>query len=137
MKKYILSIAFVFISLFSFSQASEYYCSKITMGYWNRTSRKWDYDDGKKVNLKLKIYKNVTTIDDEAQSRYEAISGGDKEDNSTYEGMTWNGVDEKGRNILIKIIYYKQSQQKIYMVIYDDMLFIYNISESRLSPFNS
>jgi uncharacterized protein (UPF0297 family) len=104
---------------------------------WNTYSKKWDFNEPKSTNLKLSIYNNVVTINDEAHSRYEAMSNKTQESTSNYDRTSWNAIDERGRNIIMQIIKYKESGDLVFMIIYDNFLLSYYINKSGLSPFNS
>lgn len=137
MKKQLLTIILALFSLSLFSQDNEpsyYYCYKLTSADWNNYTKKWDFNTPKSSTLTLKFYKNITTINDQAQSRYEAISDGVEKTGENYESKEWDGIDEKNRRVNLKIIKYTNTQEIVYMVVYDTYLIAYHINKSGLSP---
>jgi hypothetical protein len=136
MKKYILSIAFILISLLSFSQPSEYHCYKTRLGIWDKDNGKWIFEEPKASTLTLVFNKKIITINNEARSRYESISDVRQEETSEFSRSSWDGVDEKGRKIVMQLVKYHNTNELVYMVIYDQLLFVYFINKSGLSPFN-
>lgn len=137
MKKQILTTILALFTLSLFSQDDEpsyYYCYKLTSGDWNNYTKKWDFNPSKASTLTLKFYKNITTINDQAQSRYEAISNGVEKSGDNYESKEWDGIDEKNRRVKLSIIKYTNTQELVYMVIYDTYLIAYHINKSGLSP---
>jgi hypothetical protein len=136
MKKYILSIALIVFSLSSFAQPSEYHCYKTMLGNWDRINKKWVFEQPKSSTLTLSFDRKIVSVNDEAQSRYESISGAKEEENSNYNTSSWDGIDEKGRRIIMQLVKYHESGELLYMVIYDAVIFVYYINKSGLSPFN-
>ena len=137
MKKQLLTIILVLFSLSLFSQDDEptyYHCYKLTNADWNNYTKKWDFNSSKASTLTLKFYKNITTINDQAQSRYEAISNGIDRSGDNYESKEWDGIDEKNRRVNLRIIKYTNTNELVYMVIYDTYLIAYYINKSGLSP---
>jgi len=136
MKKYILSIAFTFISLLSFCQPSEYHCYKTRLGIWDKTNGEWMFEEPKPSTLTLTFNRKVITINNEARSRFESISDIRQDETNEFSRSSWDGVDEKGRKMVMQLVKYHNTKELVYMVIYDELLFVYFINKSGLSPFN-
>lgn len=136
MKKYILLIALIIFSLSSFAQPSEYHCYKTRLAMWDKSNSEWTFEESKPSTLTLTFNKRVITINNEARSRYESISDIRQEETSEFSRSSWDGIDEKGRKIVMQLVKYHNTNELVYMVIYDQLLFVYYINKSGLSPFN-
>jgi hypothetical protein len=136
--KYFFAIIFALFSHFCFSQeAPSYYnCYKSVKGIWNDYKKEWDYDEPKSSNIEFKIYKNIITANDEAQSRYATYGDKRETEKADYKQASWDAVDEKSRRVTFSVVNYKSSGDLVFMVFYDDTVFVYFVNKSGLSPFN-
>ncbi len=134
--KHLLTIVFVLFSFASFSQNDPIYynCYKSIRGVWNKYSDKWDYDEPKVSSITFKVYKNIVTANDEAQSRYEMIGQGEKSETKDYSQINWDAFDEKKRKVNFSIVGYYESRETVFMVFYDGLVYVYFVNKSGLSP---
>jgi hypothetical protein len=133
MKRVIISLTFLFLSLFSFSQ-STFYAYSLRSGNWNAYTKKWDLEDSK-VSIKIEFSTTNIRVYDKAESRYNVYSEAREESSKDWKSTKWDAYDEKNRRVVVSIVKYENGTLA-YTVMYDDYLLIYYMEKSNmgLSP---
>jgi hypothetical protein len=133
MKRVIISLAFLFLCSFSFSQ-STFYTYLLRSGKWNTYNKKWDLEDNK-ISIQIEFFTTHIRIHDKAQSDYTITTNGEEETSKEWKSTKWDAYDEQGRKVVANLTKYNDGVLA-FMIMYDDYLFIYYIEKSNtgLSP---
>lgn len=91
------------------------------IGYWNKSTEKWNYDNGHDARITFELQGDYLIADDEANSRYFLYEVKDSEDENFFEV---DAVDERGVYCTIMISNNNNGVDKI-AIIYSSRLYEY------------
>jgi hypothetical protein len=118
MKKLILIIAFIAISISVFCQSTEtVYAAEV--GTWSLTKKDFVWSELKEVDLIMTFDKSVVSINNELGSVFETLEMIGSDDNS----MTWKALDED--YISCYLIMETYVDYNVLVVVYKDLCFKY------------
>lgn len=135
MKKLFITLALFFVTILSFSQSSTYYTTMVKRGEYNTYTQKYVWNEGTRIDIKIDFLDNYVRIYDQAKSYYLLTGGGKEVNTDDYTSTQWDGKDEQGRNVLLSIIHYLESDQFVVMVVYSKLAFAYVLDKDRF-PLN-
>ena len=114
-------------TLFCFTakaQTSTCHASRVTQSKWNSEKNKWEYDEPIDIDLTFTMQGRVILVNDKANSTYTTIRQTINDSTSEPKQSAWKAIDEKNRNCLFKMYWYKNSDWYI-VVMYDDYAWSY------------
>lgn len=118
MKKLILIIAFIVISISIFCQDTEtVYAAQV--GTWSKIKNNWVWDDVENVNLTITFDKSVVSINNEMGSVFETLEAFDEED----DHITWKALDEEYITCYLTMQY--TDEYTVLIVTYNNVCFRY------------
>jgi hypothetical protein len=118
MKKLILIIAFIVISISVFCQDTEtVYAAQV--GTWSKVKNNWVWDDVENVNLIITFDKSVVSINNDMGSVFETLEIFDKKDGH----ITWKSLDEEYITCYLTMQY--TDEYTVLIVTYNNVCFRY------------
>lgn len=137
MKKLLLFIALLFISLTPFAQ--QYVkATHLQPGIYNEKTKQFEWGQTQPVdNIDITLKGNNIYFDNKAQTHittYEDMGSKTAydEDGDKYTRHTWRAVDEKQRKCLFIMTNYPDLKIEAYSIIYSDMGFRFYIATNSL-----
>jgi len=118
MKKLLLIIAFIAITVSAFCQDTERaYAAQV--GTWSKVKSGWVWDNVQKVNLTITFDKSVVSINNEMGSVFETLEIFDKKD----DHITWKALDEEYIACYLTMQY--TDDYTVLIITYDNACFRY------------
>jgi hypothetical protein len=126
MKKIILILSLVFISICSFSQTPvQLITYKNQVGWKNKYNDEYTYEKYIYSTITFSIYNDYISANDENHSLYritEELPSDVTKEKETTKALCY---DEKNRKCIVAIVHYKEKNSSSIVVMYDDRMFIY------------
>lgn len=118
MKKLILIIAFIAISMSIFCQSTETaYAAQV--GTWSKIKKDWIWSDVQEVNLIITFNNSVISINNEMGSVFETIAVVEEKDSH----VTWKALDEEYITCYLTMKY--TSEFALLVITYNDLCYRY------------
>ena len=125
MKKVLLVISFVILSIASYSQ---YHCYAVSMGSINSYTQRVTWNSDRAASLYIQCNDNTITIDNVQQSIFYLYGHGVHDYTSESEYTEWSAVDEEGLECKVTLQFFTNGNDCI-MVRYKDIVVKYWISK--------
>jgi len=132
MKKILLIASFIFLSIVSFAQNTEWESYRSQVGKWDSYQQKWVYADMNYSVIPITFSKTEVRLQNKANSVFRIIeddgvtedynNNGDK-----FKKNSWIAIDTEGRKCRISMIHFYSTEYDplMFNVMYDDVLFRY------------
>lgn len=135
MKKTILILSLVLISILSYSQT--YFNSyKSEIGRYNERTDKWVFGNTTFTDIVIMVEKTYVQVDDNAHSLYRIIERMEDVKERNFISWAWKTLDEKNRTCVVQFTHFYGTNTGTMMVIYDGTCIVYTLRKNNnLSPF--
>ena len=136
MKKLLFLTLLFLISFATFSQ-NRYTSTYNQLGYWNKVTEKWDWEDIKYATIPITFNKNVVTFENKASSKYIITSDqtkrtGVNSDGDSYTRYSWFVKDNSNRRCTLNITILESDEyDPIISIMYDDVCIRYYIGTTK------
>lgn len=128
MKKLIITVIALFITVISFSQNTQWRSYRNEIGIWNIYTKTWNWQEMKYAYIPISFYKTEIRLTNVDKSVFYLVgTEGTKEfynnDGVKIKNMVWSAIDKKGKNCRVTINRMDDDEYDpmIFTVMYSDV----------------